>query len=374
MIDKILLFPYYLVLKLRNRAYDKGRLKSVVAPVPTICVGNITVGGTGKTPHTEMILNMLQESDRWGSSQLAVLSRGYKRESKGFQQVCADSSAAMMGDEPLQIKKKFQAVTVAVDKNRIEGCEFLCDPESIGKKKAGRKCWNKDFPKSDLIILDDAYQYRKLSASLNIVLVDWSRPTFKDHLMPIGRLRDLPERVAQADIIIVSKCPYELEPEERMDFIEKLGVRNYDLHTFKGESASGKLQSIYFTKINYELPQPLFDTTDCRYAYSKRLILFTGIAKDKPLRKFLSDSYKIVRHYSFPDHHRYTWSDIQKIQKASEAYPTAVVATTEKDAQRVLDYNGLPESLRERLIVVPIKVAFLSPEEDSAFRNELDKI
>ena len=179
-----------LILKRAAKAWKKAP----GAAVPTICVGNITVGGTGKTPHTEMILRLLQEAGRSG---LAVLSRGYKRKSKGFQTVQVDSTAAFAGDEPLQIKRKFPAVDVAVDKNRVEGCAKLVESGA------------------SLIVLDDAFQYKKLHASLNVVLVNSHRPIFEDRLLPFGRLRDLPSRIADADVVIVSKCPREMEAEER---------------------------------------------------------------------------------------------------------------------------------------------------------------
>ena len=201
MIDKILLFPYYAILKLRNSLYDKGIRKIHRAEVPTICVGNIAAGGTGKTPHTEMILRELLSSSKWRGKSIAVLSRGYRRESKGFQQVKENGSATMFGDEPMQIKKNFPEVTVAVDKNRIEGCRFLTHPEELKSSRSGRRCWEKDMPAADIIVLDDAFQYRKLRADLNIVLVDYNHPLHKDHLIPLGRLRDLPERIEDADII-----------------------------------------------------------------------------------------------------------------------------------------------------------------------------
>jgi tetraacyldisaccharide 4'-kinase len=205
--DKILLFPYWLTLKIRHMLFDNGFRKVYEPAVPSICIGNITVGGTGKTPHTEMLVRTLLEDEQWYGKNIAVLSRGYKRRSKGFQQVVADGRALDYGDEPLQIKKKFPMVTVAVDKSRRQGCMFLTDPESIRTSKKGRRCIYKDFPKADLILLDDAFQHRKVKAKVNIVLVDYSRPIFKDHLMPMGKLRDLPERIASADIVIVSKCP-----------------------------------------------------------------------------------------------------------------------------------------------------------------------
>ena len=195
MLDRIILFPYTIALAIRNAVYRKGSKKVRKAEVPTICVGNITVGGTGKTPHTELILKTLLESETWGGRNVAMLSRGYKRASKGFQQVMMFDSARMCGDEPLQIRKKFPIVTVAVDADRIEGCDFLVHPEKVQTEKGGARCVHKEFPAADIIVLDDAYQYRKLGADLNIVLVDWNRPVTADSLLPFGRLRDLPGSV-----------------------------------------------------------------------------------------------------------------------------------------------------------------------------------
>ena len=186
MVDKILLFPYWLTLKVRHLLYDSGIRKTYTPSVPSVCIGNVTVGGTGKTPHTEMILRTLLEDADWQDRNIAVLSRGYKRKSKGFQQVAADGRALDYGDEPLQIKQKFPMVTVAVDKSRKEGCTFLTDPESVKTAKKARRCIHKDFPKADLILLDDAFQHRAVKAGVNILLVDYSRPIFHDHLMPLG--------------------------------------------------------------------------------------------------------------------------------------------------------------------------------------------
>jgi len=369
MIDKILLFPYYLTLKIRNWRYDSGRAKSVPAEVPTISVGNITVGGTGKTPHTEMILRELLADEKWGAKNIAVLSRGYKRESRGFQQVTSDGSAAMFGDEPLQIKKNFPGVTVVVDKNRVEACDFLCHPEKLQTAKGGRKCWNKNLPAADMIILDDAFQFRKLTPNLSIVLVDYNRPIHKDKLLPFGNLRDLKERIGEPDIIIVTKCPYDLNEYEKTNWAETLGIQDFDTSSCSGTGIKGKRQTVLFSYINYSTPLPIYPGTDSRYIYSKRVILFTGIAKDKPLISHLSDSYKIVNHFNFPDHHKYGWGDFHKIQIAARNNPTAAIATTEKDAQRVLDYNGLPPEMKERMLMIPIKVKFLTDAESDLFRS-----
>ena len=368
MIDKILLFPYWLTLKVRHLLYDKG-LKKVYKPsVPSVCIGNITVGGTGKTPHTEMILrSVLEDEDMYGKN-IAVLSRGYKRRSRGFQQVSADGRALDFGDEPLQIKKKFPMITVAVDSSRKEGCAFLTDPESVKTSKKGRKCIHKDFPKADLILLDDAFQHRAVKAGADIVLVDYSRPIFHDHLMPLGKLRDLPGRIGAADIIIVSKCPKYTDGWEKSKWAEALGVMNYDAALCEGYRKNGRKQYLFFTTIAYDTPQAVFPEGDPRYLYAQRLILFTGIANDAPLARHLSSSYRIVKHFNFPDHHKFSRADILSIRDAGDAFPTSVIMTTEKDCQRVRDSKAVPESLKRRMFYAPIKTEFLRPEDHDRFR------
>ena len=369
MIDKILLFPYYLTLKLRNRRYNRPGRKPHYAEVPTLCVGNVTVGGTGKTPHVEMVLRLLQESPEWGDRQLAVLSRGYKRDSKGFQQVTAGGSAANSGDEPLQIKKKFPAVTVAVDKDRVEGCDLLVHPEKLKDRKVARKCWNREFPAADYIVLDDAFQYRSLKTNRTVVLVDWNRPVQKDRLLPLGRLRDLPERIFEADALIVSKCPAELDASAKEAFIRELGFTDYQPGACEATGPSGRHQMVFFTTVKYGEPAGVFPTAEPRFIYAKKVILVTGIAGDGALRAYLSDFYKIVRRFGFPDHHRFAWKDIARLRDAVDQNPTAAVVTTEKDAQRLLDFGGMPEALQQRLFYIPITAEFLSEEERGIFAD-----
>lgn len=351
---------YKAILKLRHKAYDKGRKKSFEADVPTICIGNITVGGTGKTPHTEMVLRTLLKSDQWAYANLAVLSRGYKRKSRGFQKVPIGGSAGIYGDEPVQIAGKFPIATVAVDKDRVEGCRLLVHPETA------------DIPPAQVIILDDAFQYRRLKATYNIVLVDYNRPLQKDKLLPWGHLRDLPSRIAWADMIIVSKCPTYIEDTDRIEWAASLGVNDYNPATCRGVSAKGREQVLLFTSVSYKPMIPVYpDKADSRFTYARRVVLFTGIANDTPLRSYLSDSYKIAKRLEFPDHHQYSSADIGKILKAMKDFPTACVATTEKDAGRILDYKKIPDELKERLFQVPIEVAFLSEQEQAVFEEAL---
>ena len=327
---------YRLILSLRHLFYDKGWKKSREADVPTVCVGNVTVGGTGKTPHTELILHLLMNSTNWAFCNFAMLSRGYKRRTKGFQLVPAGGSARLYGDEPVQIASKLRAVTVAVDKNRIRGCEKLCKESN-----------------AQLIVLDDAFQYRKLRPTLSIVLVDYNRPVNKDRLLPWGHLRDLPTRIGMADAVIVTKCPAYLDEADKVRWRRQLGLPEE--------------HPLFFTTVRYIAPEPVFPEADPHYIYSQRLILVTGIANNASLRSHLSDNYKIERRIEYRDHHRYTAGDMKKMASAVKSLPTACLMTTEKDAQRMRDVKKVPDKVKLRLFYVPIKAAFLSPEEEAAF-------
>ncbi len=372
MLDKLILAPYYYSLKIRHAMYDKGVIYKVhTTDVPTICVGNITAGGTGKTPHTEMILRTLLASTEWGNKNIAVLSRGHRRSSRGFQQVTLDGSPKDYGDEPLQIKRQFPNITVAVDRARVEGCDFLRHPEKLLTDKKARGCKHKELPAADLVILDDAFQHRSLRAYFNILLEDYNRPTYKDHLLPFGRLRDLPERLTLADLIIVTKCPEYMEDYEKVEWARTLGISDYSLSTCSGTTASGRKITVLFTSIHYCPLRPVFPEGDQRYVYAQNLILFTGIAKDTPLRSYLSDTYKIVRRFNFGDHHTYSAMDFAHIKSATKAFPTAILATTVKDSQRVISARNVPQELKTKMFQVPIEVKFLSSHEQEIFEKTL---
>ena len=374
MLDQVLLAPYYITLKIRHALYDSGIRKIHSAEIPSISVGNVTVGGTGKTPHTEMLVRLLSDAPAWKGRRIAVLSRGYKRKSRGFQQVILEKPegarrglTAFFGDEPVQIKKKFPGITVAVDKDRVEGCDFLRHPEKLTTSKKGRRCIDKDFKPADVVILDDAFQYRSLKPSVSIVLVNYNRPVTKDHLIPVGRLRDLPERLTKADIIIVTKCPYYMENEEKLEWAADLGISSYSIDSCKGKAKDGRDQALFFTTVRYDTLAPIFHEGDQRYAYSKQAIMFSGIADDTPLMQYLSDSYRIVRHLSFGDHHEFTSGDMSSLKKLAEEYPTAIIVTTEKDSQRVASFPYVPDILKERLFFAPIKAEFTTEKEKDRF-------
>ena len=371
MISKYLLFPYYLTLKIRNYLYDSGAKKQYRSEIPTICIGNVTVGGTGKTPHTEMILKTLLSEPNFAEKRIAVLSRGYKRKKKGFQQVVLNGTARDYGDEPLQIKRKFPEVGVIVDKDRVRGCHFLAHPQEIQTSKITRKCLRKDVRRPQLIVLDDAFQYRRLKPSLSIVLIDYNRPTFEDELLPIGQLRDLPERVSKADVIIVTKCPRDLNSWNKSTWAEALGLCQYDATECTAHRKDGSIQKLFFTTIQYETAQPVFPEGDMRYTYSKRLILLSGIADNSSFKHYLSDSYKILRQLEFKDHHKFSSADINSVYSASRSENTAVVMTTEKDCQRIRDCKYVPEELKKKMFYIPISVAFFSDSDKDKFIQTL---
>ncbi len=343
-IDKILLFPYYLTLLIRNHLYDKGSIKSVSFDVPIICVGNITVGGTGKTPMVEMLVRMYMNDYR-----IAVISRGYKRKSRGYREVLRDDSYSDVGDEPIQIKRKFPEITVVVDSSRKKAIEHLLAQDEKSRPT--------------LIILDDAFQHRKVVPSVSIVLVDSSRPTYHDHLIPFGKLRDLPSQIKRADIVVVTKVSEDITDEDRERWRSKLRL--------------SESQSLFFSQIGYREPKPVFvEGNDNRYIYSKSAILFTGIANDSSIRNFIMGKYKLNEIMSFDDHHVFSSSEIRSIDACSKRYPTSVVFTTEKDAQRIVGHRAITSNLRSKLFYIPIKTEIIPKIEPSmrVFPEEMGDI
>ena len=374
--------------------YDKGWLKSYSTEVPSICVGNVSVGGTGKTPVTELLIRTLRDDEIPAADaeylgfdpgslfftekpNIAVLSRGYKRKTKGFQQVVTTGSAEQYGDEPFQIKQKFPETVVAVDADRVEGCRLLAHPSKIKElpERTRRRIIAPKFAKSDIIILDDAYQYRRIKATSNIVLTTYSRPYFHDFLMPIGRLRDLRSRVHKADMVIVTKCPTYLEDSEKTAWAAKMKIKDYNPATCEGVTREGKRQKLLFATITYDGLEPVFPDGDRRYIHAKFAILLSGIANDTPLAQRLSETYKIVSHLKYPDHHYFTKNDVKDIAFTAARFPTSVVITTEKDAQRMRDSKLVAgQDLHNRMFYVPIRVQMLTGAEQNCLKEYLSEI
>lgn len=329
-----LLYPFSLlyggIMWVRNKLYDQKFLKSTRFGVPVISIGNLTVGGTGKTPHVEYLLRLLY------SKKTATLSRGYKRKTTGFILADASATAAAIGDEPYQYYLDFPQVKVAVAEDRALGINQLLA----------------NYPDLDAIILDDAYQHRGVSPSLNILLTDYARLFYQDYVLPAGRLREFPGGANRAEIVIVTKCPDSLTREE--------------------------MQKIKKTTISYTpLTVPVFFT---RYAYgnlvscnhnqtvAKDIVVVTAIANVKPFIHYLQEqNYHIVHHYQFPDHHAYTETDVEKIfkdwQRYSQHKPVSII-TTRKDAVKLTDLISAMVYKNMPLFYLPIKVAFVQDQED----------
>jgi tetraacyldisaccharide 4'-kinase len=320
------------VLWFRNKFYDWGILKSVSPVLPSISIGNITVGGTGKTPHTELILRLLNLNNP-----IAVLSAGYRRSSKGFRYVGTNDSAVEVGDEPLQIKRKFPSTVVAVGANRIAAIKQMAQ----------------DHPNIKLVVLDDAFQYRKLKPTYSILLSDYHRPYTQDLLLPFGRLRDLPAQARRANMIVITKCPSTLSPEDRQKQQHTLRLK---LH-----------QKLIFTTLHYNDPRPLFHLESL--PDYREVISITGIAQPKPFLNHLAKYGVMVYHFSFPDHHIFTQKEVKQINFILSQHPKAILFTTEKDAVRLLETPNLSQEVKKKLYYVPVTITFCSKEDCNQFMN-----
>ena len=327
---------YGVGVKLRNLLFDTGVLKSRSFQVPVIAVGNITVGGTGKTPHVEYLAGVLKDLFK-----VAVLSRGYKRHGKGFIIANADTPMRTIGDEPYQMKQKFPGVTIAVDKNRCHGIDMLVENDS----------------KLDVVLLDDAFQHRYVKPGINILLVDYHRLIIYDTLLPAGRMREPLRGKDRADIVIVTKCPQELKPMEYRVITKAMNLYPY--------------QRLYFSTLEYDSLRAMFP--DAQNAKIRQLtdlkdhhtLLLTGIGSPQQLEHDLSPIIAHLTPMSFADHHQFRKKDIQLINETFNALPSPKsIITTEKDMTRLKDVEGLSDEIRKNLYVLPVRVKFMQDQED----------
>lgn len=325
---KFLLWPFALlygeIMSLRNLLYNKGVLASRRFDLPIIAVGNLTVGGTGKTPHVEYLLRLLSKY------KLATLSRGYKRKTKGFVLAGENATALILGDEPYQYYLDFPAVTVAVCEDRVEGVNELLTLDQ----------------ELDAIILDDAMQHRPIQPSLNLLITDYNRPFYKDLVMPAGLLREPANGAARADAIIVSKCPADLPEGDRKQIIKRIN-----------KHASHKTP-VFFTAFRYGAPVRMGGDKP----FSLNIILLTGIANNAPLKQYLTDqNCQIIKHFNYPDHYHYDTQDILKVEEAlhTTAMEDTVIVTTRKDAVKLLDKKLAGKVLQLPFFYLPIEVYFL---------------
>jgi len=316
---------YYLVTWLRNRLYDLGIKKSTSFGVPIICVGNLSVGGTGKTPVIEYLIRLLKEDYK-----IATLSRGYKRKTEGFQLANNTSTSEDLGDEPFQFHNKFApAVKVAVDGNRVNGITEL-----LRLKHA-----------PEIVLLDDAFQHRKVKAGFNILLTTYGNPFFKDMLLPTGDLREPQSGYKRANIIVVTKCPLSIGNTEKYEFLK------YIKPTEK--------QHVFFSTISYA-DKVISKTSEISLSSLADFTLVTGIANASPLVNFLHSKNLHFEHLNFKDHHEFSSDDISKLA----SYKT--ILTTEKDFMRLKQYK----TLEGRLFYLPITVKIFENEKfDSLVKN-----
>ena len=325
---------YGLGVAIRNELFEMGLLKSRAFNIPVISVGNITVGGSGKTPHVEYLIRLLQDSFK-----VAVLSRGYKRKSKGYQLASETSKMSDLGDEPYQMKQKFSNIYVAVDRDRCNGIERLTTDEATNDV--------------EVILLDDAYQHRYVKPGINILLVDYHRLIIYDKLLPAGRLREPISGKTRANMVIITKCPRDLKP---MEF--RVLTKALNLYTF---------QDLFFTTITYENLQPLFakrSKTLNSINKNDNILLLTGIASPKQMLVDLAPYSKNITSMNFPDHHFFTPKDVEAINKRfSELPEPKLLITTEKDATRLKSIKGLSKEVRKALYVLPIRIRFLLGKE-----------
>ena len=330
---------YSLGVRFRNTLFETGFLKSRSFSIPVISVGNITVGGTGKTPHVEYLIRLLQDHSR-----VAVLSRGYKRKSHGFQIANESSTARTIGDEPFQMKQKFPKVIVAVDKNRVHGIEAL----------------NQKYQDIDVILLDDAFQHRYVKPGINILLVDYHRLIIYDTLLPAGRLREPLTGKNRADMVIITKCPKDLKPMEY-----RVITKAMDLYPY---------QQIFFTTLEYGELTPLFKkeapTVNLDKLKDHNVLLLTGIASPRQMKEDLTPVVSKLSMLSFPDHHAFSQKDIEQISSEFAKLPSPkCIVTTEKDAARFIGLEGLSNEIKENIYILPVRITFMLNQEEKFNEN-----
>ena len=326
---------YGLGVGFRNMLFNIGLLKSRAFDVPVISVGNITVGGTGKTPHVEYLIETLKDQFR-----VAVLSRGYKRKSKGYIKATSRTTMQEIGDEPYQIKQKYPSVTVAVDSDRCHGIDCLVESDK----------------RLDVILLDDAFQHRYVKPGINILLVDYHRLVIYDKLLPAGRLREPLSGKNRADMVIVTKCPKDLKPMEY-----RVINKAMDLYPY---------QQLFFTTIDYGELRPVFPAVPSAATLSqlqnRHVLLLTGIASPEQLTHDLSPLAPHITPLTFADYHEFSDKDVQLITDTFASIGKAgIISTTEKDATRLQQVKGLSDEVVNNLYALPIKVCFMLDQQNN---------
>ena len=323
-------FLYGIAISVRHKLFDWGWLRTQEYDIPVVCVGNITVGGTGKTPVTEMLVRRLK-----GDFNIAVLSRGYKRQTKGYVEVEPGMSFLKTGDEAKQIKMKFPDVVVAVCEKRADGIAQI----------------RRRHPKVNLIILDDGFQHRYVEPWVNIVLMDYTRPVYQDHLLPWGTLRDKVSQMRRANYVVATKCPPDMSPIDRRIVNKSLKLYPY--------------QSLYFSSVAVGQPVPMFpDDAQRSVRRGDSVIAMSGIGNPGSFEESLAVNYKVAGRLEYPDHHPYRSRDLKDMERALDESPEGtVIIATEKDAVKLMNSRKIPAGIRQRLYYQPIKVSFYEDTE-----------
>lgn len=332
----------------RNLLFDKGVLPQEEFDVPIVCVGNLSVGGTGKTPHVELLVNNLAPG-----LNVAILSRGYGRSTKGFVLANSQSTPQHIGDEPMQLYRKFgPRVKVAVCESRVEGVRRLM----------------KLFPDLQLIVLDDGFQHRYVKPKASVLLMDYARLAYEDRLLPLGRLREGITGIYRAEFVIVTKCPPDMSQLDKRFIFNELQLMPY--------------QELFFSRMEYGKLAPVFPE-DAPYSadlstLSSRdsVLVVTGIANPRPLLRHLK-SYQCRRKVArFPDHHDFSRKDIADLEKRFEVMKgeRRIILTTEKDAVRLASNPYFPTSLKPFTFYIPISVRLIDGLQNQNFFGSLRNV
>lgn len=324
---EIALYPfsiiYDLVTRFRNHLFDIEYKRSFRFETNVIAVGNLSVGGTGKSPMIEYLIRLLGNK-----YQIATLSRGYGRRTRGFKIADKEDSSKTIGDEPFQFYNKFENITVSVGEQRAVAIPFI-----LAEK-----------PDTEVILLDDAYQHRYVDPSLNILLTDYHKPFFEDRLLPSGRLRESRKGAKRASIVVVTKCPNDLDGNAMKGFIDK--IRTYN-----------STAEVFFSSIQYEAPKPIYKNN----SWSKSVLLFSGIADDMKLKEYVKKKFDLFDVIKFADHQTYQVSDLLKIRNTYNQLPdkNKCLLTTEKDMVKLIDEDVDEEFKSLPVFYLPIKFNFL---------------
>jgi len=331
-VSRVLLWPFSLIyggiISLRNVFYDAGLLKSTQFYIPVINVGNLSIGGTGKTPHIEYLIKLLSPY-----LNVATLSRGYKRKSKGFRLVRTSDNAMNAGDEPLQFKVKNPNVTVAVAESRNIGIPMIVQ----------------SHPETQVVLLDDAFQHRSVKPDLNILLTEYNNLFVNDYLLPSGRLREPRDAYKRADIITVSKCPMEISQSDRADIIKKIKPLDN--------------QRVYFSKYKYLNPYFIFDrsiTIDLKK--DVHVVLISAIANVDYLLTYLENICVVDNVMKFEDHHYFSDYEVEQFKKINDnnSFDNSLFLTTEKDAMRLDIHRDYLIKHQIPVFVLPIEVELIN--------------